>query len=107
MLASGLKRCCPAVFEFSNDQLHHEGAWKGNFAIKDPKAVKHDCQCGRWVTVLKSQWSQSTDYAPHFSVCLRSRWAMTAADRTLAAGWQHEAQDIDIFCQRNHPCRSG
>lgn len=31
-------------------------------------ATKHDCQTGRWLTILRAQWSLNMDYAPHFTV---------------------------------------
>ncbi|KAI8998489.1 WD40 repeat-like protein [Trametes punicea] len=30
--------------------------------------IKHNCQTGRWVTVLKAQWSANPDVYPHFTV---------------------------------------
>ncbi|PCH38131.1 WD40 repeat-like protein [Wolfiporia cocos MD-104 SS10] len=30
--------------------------------------LKHDCQTGRWLTVLKAQWSPNPDCYPHFTI---------------------------------------
>ncbi|KAG7092509.1 hypothetical protein E1B28_008860 [Marasmius oreades] len=30
--------------------------------------IKHDCQTGRWLTVLKAQWNPNPDVYPHFTV---------------------------------------
>ncbi|KAI0797707.1 WD40-repeat-containing domain protein [Abortiporus biennis] len=30
--------------------------------------IKHDCQTGRWLTILKAQWSPNPDVYPHFTV---------------------------------------
>ncbi|KAH9952172.1 WD40 repeat-like protein [Amylocystis lapponica] len=30
--------------------------------------IKHNCQTGKWVTILKAQWSLNPDYYPHFSI---------------------------------------
>ncbi|KAL0565950.1 hypothetical protein V5O48_016065 [Marasmius crinis-equi] len=30
--------------------------------------IRHDCQTGRWLTVLKAQWSSNPDVYPHFTV---------------------------------------
>ncbi|KAJ8078833.1 hypothetical protein PM082_013116 [Marasmius tenuissimus] len=30
--------------------------------------VRHDCQTGRWLTVLKAQWNPNPDVYPHFTV---------------------------------------
>lgn len=36
--------------------------------FKPSKVVPHDCQTGRWLTILRAQWSLNTDYMPHFTV---------------------------------------
>lgn len=36
--------------------------------FKPAKAIAHNCQTGRWLTILRAQWSQNTDFTPHFSV---------------------------------------
>lgn len=36
--------------------------------FKPSKAIPHNCQTGRWLTILRAQWSQHTDYYPHFTV---------------------------------------
>ena len=28
----------------------------------------HNCQTGRWLTILRAQWSLNIDYMPHFTV---------------------------------------
>ncbi|KAI0928619.1 hypothetical protein AcV5_006135 [Taiwanofungus camphoratus] len=30
--------------------------------------IKHNCQTGRWLTILKAQWSPNPDYYPHFTI---------------------------------------
>ncbi|KAJ2935376.1 hypothetical protein H1R20_g1717, partial [Candolleomyces eurysporus] len=30
--------------------------------------VKHNCQTGKWVTLLKAQWSRNPDVYPHFTI---------------------------------------
>ena len=32
------------------------------------KIIPHNCQTGRWLTILRAQWSLNTDYMPHFTV---------------------------------------
>jgi len=32
------------------------------------KQIRHNCQTGRWLTVLKAQWSPNPDHYPHFTV---------------------------------------
>lgn len=30
--------------------------------------IKHNCQTGKWLTMLKAQWSPNPDVYPHFTV---------------------------------------
>ncbi|WWC71881.1 uncharacterized protein I206_105840 [Kwoniella pini CBS 10737] len=32
------------------------------------KQIQHNCQTGRWLTILRAQWSLNMDYMPHFTV---------------------------------------
>ncbi len=32
------------------------------------KVYNHNCQTGRWLTILRAQWSLNMDYIPHFTV---------------------------------------
>ena len=32
------------------------------------KIYPHNCQTGRWLTILRAQWSLNMDYMPHFTV---------------------------------------
>ncbi|KZV69504.1 WD40 repeat-like protein [Peniophora sp. CONT] len=36
--------------------------------FKPATRIKHNCQTGRWLTVLKAQWSANPDVYPHFTV---------------------------------------
>lgn len=36
--------------------------------FKPSKIIPHDCQTGRWLTILRAQWSLNTEYMPHFTV---------------------------------------
>ncbi|WVQ84906.1 hypothetical protein IAT38_007069 [Cryptococcus sp. DSM 104549] len=36
--------------------------------FKPSTVVPHDCQTGRWLTILRAQWSTNMDYMPHFTV---------------------------------------
>lgn len=36
--------------------------------FKPARSIPHNCQTGRWLTILRAQWSQNMDYAPHFTV---------------------------------------
>ncbi|WRT70364.1 uncharacterized protein IL334_007362 [Kwoniella shivajii] len=32
------------------------------------RQIPHNCQTGRWLTILRAQWSLNMDYMPHFTV---------------------------------------
>ena len=36
--------------------------------FKPSHKIGHNCQTGRWLTVLKAQWSSNPDVYPHFTV---------------------------------------
>lgn len=36
--------------------------------FKPSKQIPHNCQTGRWLTILRAQWSLNMDYIPHFTV---------------------------------------
>ncbi|BEI90683.1 uncharacterized protein CcaverHIS019_0307530 [Cutaneotrichosporon cavernicola] len=36
--------------------------------FKPSKSIIHNCQTGRWLTILRANWSLNTDYMPHFTV---------------------------------------
>ena len=36
--------------------------------FKPTKQIAHNCQTGRWLTILRAQWSLNMDYTPHFTV---------------------------------------
>ncbi|KAF9792217.1 WD40 repeat-like protein [Thelephora terrestris] len=39
------------------------------FASSRPfKHISHDCQTGKWLTILKAQWTQNLDVYPHFTI---------------------------------------
>ncbi|ORX40746.1 WD40-repeat-containing domain protein [Kockovaella imperatae] len=37
-------------------------------SFKPTKIIPHNCQTGRWLTILRAQWSLNTEYMPHFTV---------------------------------------
>ncbi|ODN81496.1 hypothetical protein L202_01918 [Cryptococcus amylolentus CBS 6039] len=36
--------------------------------LKPTKSIRHNCQTGRWLTILRAQWSASLSAPPHFTV---------------------------------------
>ncbi|KAL1412140.1 hypothetical protein Q8F55_003143 [Vanrija albida] len=58
-------------------------------AFNPSTVIKHDCQTGRWLTILRAQWSLNTDYMPHFTVgnMKRTLDVFTATGERVAALW--------------------
>ncbi|KZP19487.1 WD40 repeat-like protein [Athelia psychrophila] len=41
----------------------------GDATLPKPfRQIKHNCQTGKWLTILRAQWSLNTDCYPHFTV---------------------------------------
>lgn len=57
--------------------------------FKPSTIIKHDCQTGRWLTILRAQWSLNTEYMPHFTVgnMKRTLDVFTATGERIAALW--------------------
>jgi len=55
------------------------------------KSYPHNCQTGRWLTILRAQWSLNMDHVPHFTVGLTFP---SVLGRILISseGREHEAQ---------------
>ncbi|WVW86016.1 hypothetical protein I302_108054 [Kwoniella bestiolae CBS 10118] len=53
------------------------------------KQVPHNCQTGRWLTILRAQWSLNMDYMPHFTVgnMKRSLDVVAANGEKIAQLW--------------------
>lgn len=56
-----------AVFSVNPQQLMFDTPLPAA-QFRPAKQIAHNCQTGRWLTILRAQWSASTDFAPHFSV---------------------------------------
>ncbi|WVQ67137.1 uncharacterized protein L199_005332 [Kwoniella botswanensis] len=53
------------------------------------KQIPHNCQTGRWLTILRAQWSLNMDYIPHFTVgnMKRSLDVVAANGEKIAQLW--------------------
>lgn len=53
------------------------------------KSIPHNCQTGRWLTILRAQWSLNMDYAPHFTVgnMKRSLDVVAATGEKIVSLW--------------------
>ncbi|WVQ73007.1 hypothetical protein IAR50_002570 [Cryptococcus sp. DSM 104548] len=55
------------VFNFSPATLSSSTPIPADL-LKPTKSIRHNCQTGRWLTILRAQWSTSLDAPPHFTV---------------------------------------
>ncbi|KZT11271.1 WD40 repeat-like protein [Laetiporus sulphureus 93-53] len=53
------------LWEFQGSVLKRDSAFPSSRPFSQ---IKHNCQTGRWLTVLRAQWSPNPDYYPHFTV---------------------------------------
>ncbi|RXK39424.1 WD-repeat protein [Tremella mesenterica] len=53
------------------------------------KSYPHNCQTGRWLTILRAQWSLNMDFIPHFTVgnMKRSLDVITATGEKIVSLW--------------------
>ncbi|WVO12493.1 hypothetical protein L204_100093 [Cryptococcus depauperatus] len=58
-------------------------------AFNPTKTLKHNCQTGRWLTILRAQWSLNMDYMPHFTVgnMKRTLDVVSASGEKICALW--------------------
>ncbi|KAF8610583.1 WD40 repeat-like protein [Ceratobasidium sp. AG-I] len=53
------------VWDIRSNALKSDGPL-GSF--RPLREIKHNCQTGRWVTVLKARWSENANAYPHFTI---------------------------------------
>lgn len=58
-------------------------------SFKPSRIVRHNCQTGRWLTILRAQWSLNMDYMPHFTVgnMKRTLDVVSATGEKIVALW--------------------
>ena len=56
-----------SVWEFSSDRFTSNTTFPSSRPFT---RIPHDCQTGRWLTLLRAQWSPNPDAYPHFTVRL-------------------------------------
>lgn len=68
-----------------NDNVNGNG-------FKPTKVVRHNCQTGRWLTILRAQWSLNMEYMPHFTVgnMKRTLDVVSATGEKIVALWTDE-----------------
>lgn len=61
-------------------------------SFKPTRVVRHNCQTGRWLTILRAQWSLNMDYMPHFTVgnMKRTLDVVSATGEKIVALWTDE-----------------
>lgn len=60
--------------------------------FKPTKVVRHNCQTGRWLTILRAQWSLNMEYMPHFTVgnMKRTLDVVSATGEKIVGLWTDE-----------------
>ncbi|OCF40777.1 WD repeat-containing protein [Kwoniella heveanensis CBS 569] len=68
------------------------------------KQIPHNCQTGRWLTILRAQWSLNMDYMPHFTVgnMKRSLDVIAASGEKIVSVW-NEAVTAVPAVTASHP----
>ncbi|WWD19513.1 hypothetical protein CI109_103974 [Kwoniella shandongensis] len=68
------------------------------------RSIPHNCQTGRWLTILRAQWSLNMDYMPHFTVgnMKRSLDVVSASGEKIISLW-NEAVTAVPAVTASHP----
>ncbi|CAE6498359.1 unnamed protein product [Rhizoctonia solani] len=53
------------VWDVRPNALKQDGPLK---SFRPTTEIKHNCQTGRWVTILRARWSENPDAYPHFTI---------------------------------------
>ncbi|QRW00614.1 DNA damage-binding protein CMR1 [Ceratobasidium sp. AG-Ba] len=53
------------IWDIRPNALKADGPLK---SFRPAHEIKHNCQTGRWVTILKARWSENPDAYPHFTI---------------------------------------
>ncbi|EJU05588.1 WD40 repeat-like protein [Dacryopinax primogenitus] len=53
------------VWDLKGESLAREAPFQ---VFKPRRQISHNCQTGRWLTILRAQWSPNPDVHPHFTV---------------------------------------
>ncbi|KZT58936.1 WD40 repeat-like protein, partial [Calocera cornea HHB12733] len=53
------------VWDLQGDSLAREAPFQ---VFKPRRQISHNCQTGRWLTILRAQWSPNPDVHPHFTI---------------------------------------
>lgn len=69
--------------------LFAEDAPLSSSDFKPTKQIPHNCQTGRWLTILRAQWSLNMDFMPHFTVgnMKRSLDVVAATGEKIVSLW--------------------
>ncbi|WVR07792.1 hypothetical protein IAU60_004835 [Kwoniella sp. DSM 27419] len=72
--------------------------------FKPTKQVPHNCQTGRWLTILRAQWSLNMNYTPHFTVgnMKRTLDVISASGEKIVSLW-NEAVTAVPAVTASHP----
>ncbi|ADV24174.1 Conserved hypothetical protein [Cryptococcus gattii WM276] len=72
--------------------------------FKPSRVVRHNCQTGRWLTILRAQWSLNMDYMPHFTVgnMKRTLDVVSATGEKIVALWTDSVTAVPTLTA-SHP----
>ncbi|OXH27256.1 WD repeat-containing protein [Cryptococcus neoformans] len=72
--------------------------------FKPTKVVRHNCQTGRWLTILRAQWSLNMEYMPHFTVgnMKRTLDVVSATGEKIVALWTDDVTAVPTVTA-SHP----
>lgn len=70
------------------------------------KTYPHNCQTGRWLTILRANWSLNMDYMPHFTVgnMKRTLDVVTATGDKIVQLWADGVTAVPAVTS-SHPSR--
>ena len=67
-LTQAYTTCVYTVWSLSKNAVTSSTPFSAFEFGKPSVQIPHDCQTGRWLSILRAQWSQNIDYYPHFTV---------------------------------------
>lgn len=70
------------------------------------RQIPHNCQTGRWLTILRANWSLNTEYMPHFTVgnMKRSLDVVSASGDKICQLWTDDVTAVPAVTS-SHPGR--
>lgn len=75
-------------------------------SFQPTRSIPHNCQTGRWLTILRANWSLNTEYMPHFTVgnMKRSLDVVAASGDKIVQLWTDDVTAVPAVTA-SHPSR--